>query len=173
MFSCQPISAQNRECDALFSNTHFATTGTELINERGEVNVEFDQLGEDVNDDCIQTLELLDCFLSLPACNPVTGMVMPLCPESCPEVEQIIAENCGDAFFINNTMDFPFLNQLINFNCSNPESYFNFPSLYFSNSADDCGKLDYINLMNKSETILFPSLEVIGIINYALLDRTM
>jgi len=59
------------------------------------------------NADCVQTLESLDCFLSLPACNRATRMVTPLCPELCPEVEQMIAENCGDSFFVNNTVDFP------------------------------------------------------------------
>jgi len=65
MFSCQPIPPQNRDCDALFSNTHFATTGTELINGRIEVTMKFNQLREDVNVTKFWKINLMGAFCTL------------------------------------------------------------------------------------------------------------
>ena len=137
--SCEPIDS-SKNCHPPLSNTHFATTGSELINERVEVFDELDQLeGELGTDhDCIELLRQLDCVLSQPACNPDTGRVTPICPELCPEIDQSIADSCANQSFVNNTIQFQHLNSLIQFNCSDPESYFNFPSAYFSNSSDDC-----------------------------------
>ena len=136
-FSCKP--AESSTCHPPLSNTHFAITGSELINERSEVFDEFNQLEElEADDDCIEILTILDCVLSQPACNPDTGRVTPICPELCPEIDQSIADSCANQPFVNDTIQFPHINSLIQFNCSDPESYFNFPSSYFSNPSNDC-----------------------------------
>ena len=138
MSSCESI--ESTRCHPSLSYTHFALTGSELINERDEVTDEFDHLGEEIgaDHDCLEILRLLDCILSQPACNPDTGTVTPICPELCPEIDQNIADSCTNQSFINDTIQFEHLNRILQFNCFDPESYYNFPSSYFSNSSVDC-----------------------------------
>ncbi|XP_065911219.1 uncharacterized protein [Dysidea avara] len=136
--NCESI--ESTRCHPSLSYTHFALTGSELINERDKVTDEFDRLGEEIgaDHDCLGILRLLDCILSQPACNPDTGTVTPVCLELCPEIDQNIADSCANLSFINDTIHFQHLNHLIQFGCYDPQSYYNFPSSYFSNSSVDC-----------------------------------
>ena len=65
----------------------------------------------------------------------MTGMILPICPDVCPLVDDIVSQ-CSLEFFRNNE-EFPNVNQLLDdFVCLEPQSYYNFPIQYIS--TDDC-----------------------------------
>ena len=75
------------------------------------------------------------CVFRFPACNPETGMILPICPELCPTVDDIVMQ-CSLEFFRGNP-DFPNINQLLDtFVCLEPETYYNFPEQYIA--TDEC-----------------------------------
>ena len=72
------------------------------------------------------------CALSLPACNPRTGRILPICPSNCSAVDSNVAV-CTEQF--RNNPEFPVLNEFLDtLVCSEPQTYFMFPVQYFETS---------------------------------------
>ena len=78
------------------------------------------------------------CVFSFPACNPITGRILPICSNRCGVVNFVIGE-CSLEFFRNDP-EFPNVNRLLDtFVCDEPESYYNFPLQYIETmDPSDC-----------------------------------
>ena len=82
----------------------------------------------------------MTCMLRFPACDPTTGMILPICPEQCPTLDAIIME-CSAEYFRNNP-DFPAMNELLNtIVCLEPQTYYNIPVQYVTTAPNYCIEL--------------------------------
>ena len=84
---------------------------------------------------CVDVIETLECLVTLPVCNDTTGMIIPICPSLCTMINSTIVE-CRE-LLVNNNLDFPLVNQLLSINCSNPTTYYKFPSHIIENGTND------------------------------------
>jgi len=84
---------------------------------------------------CVDVIETLECLVALPVCNDTTGMIVPICPSLCTMIDSTITE-CRE-LFVNNSSEFPLVNQLLTINCSNPTTYYKFPYRNIENGTDD------------------------------------
>ena len=82
-------------------------------------------------------------MFSFPACNPITGRILPICSNRCGVVNFVIGE-CSLEFFRNDP-EFPNVNRLLDiFVCDQPESYYNFPLQYIETmDPDDCSSIGW------------------------------
>ena len=71
-------------------------------------------------------------------CDSTTGVLLPICPELCTDIEDNI-EDCAIDFF----EDYPAIDELFNvFECTEPETYFmNLPPQYIFNDGSGCTEL--------------------------------
>ena len=77
------------------------------------------------------------CTLRFPACDPTTGVTLPICPEQCPFIDDIIMA-CSVEYFRNNT-EFPAVNQLLDtIVCLEPQTYYSLPAQYIATDPNDC-----------------------------------
>ena len=83
------------------------------------------------------------CALNFPACNPITGRVLPICEDQCILVDEIIRQ-CSTEFFRHNP-EFPTVNRFLNtFVCDRPETYYNFPLQYIeTTNPNDCSLIGW------------------------------
>jgi len=121
-------------CSEPLIGTHFAPNGshiadTEIIG--GELAPIVSQFGDDHQ--CTELIQMLSCLVTMPICTAAEGRLVPVCQQSCQTFDPIIL-NCS-VMLVN----FTSVNQLLtNFNCSNPQSYYIFPSQNIKRSDSEC-----------------------------------
>ena len=138
--SCPSVPSSNRaRCFPPLTGTHFAPRGSKLVDDSDALQIEISMIAnqsESINQ-CVDMIEVLECLVALPVCDDTTGMIVPVCPTLCTTIDSMIAE-CRE-LFVNNTSNFPLVNQLLTINCSNPTTYYKFPSWIIGNgSSDQC-----------------------------------
>ena len=131
--SCIEVDAEET-CRPQIPNSHYAPTTFEATDELfSEIQNIITQL--DPFNPCRVFITTVICVFRFPACNPMTGMILPICPDLCPLVDDIVMQ-CSLEFFRNNP-EFPNVNRLLDeFECLDPQSYYNFAIQYIS--TDDC-----------------------------------
>ena len=73
-----------------------------------------------------------------PACNDTTGKILPICPDICDLVDQVVGL-CTESQFFRNNPKFPAVNHLLDtFVCLEPQSYYNFPAQYIETDPNEC-----------------------------------
>ena len=95
---------------------------------------EFERLFDQVDplSSCVAFLNIVICAFGLPACNPRTGKILPICPSNCSAVVSNLAA-CTERF--RNNPEFSVLNGFLDmFVCSEPQTYFMFPVQYLETS---------------------------------------
>ena len=85
---------------------------------------------------CTAFVGIVTCALTLPACNPTTGRILPICRSNCSAIDFNIAD-CTEPF--RNDPDFPALNEFLDtFECFDPQSYYPFPAQYIETDPNEC-----------------------------------
>ena len=133
-FSCIPVESDDSCVPQLPMGAHYAPNTFELV---GTVFTEIQNIIQLLPQSsvCRGFIGTVICVFRFPACNPNTGKILPICPFVCPTVECIVNE-CSLEFFAGDP-NFPEVNRLLSeFNCSFPQTYYNFPSQYISSGSD-------------------------------------
>ena len=128
--TCGPQLQYSFAAPAVFEGTNTLFNEIELV---------LRQLGS--LDACRAFITTVICVFRFPACNPVTGRLLPICQSSCGSVDSIISQ-CSAAFFRNDPM-FPAVNGLLDaFVCLEPLTYYNFPLEYIeTENISDCSEV--------------------------------
>ena len=134
---CEEISEQS--CSTDVTNTHYAPGYSILINNSyadliAEINrIQRDQIPGAGG--CSQLLDALSCVIRWPACNTDFEQLIPICETQCPTINRQIMQclmNLPSA-------DFPLVTSVFSeFECTSPESYYNFPSQYIEEFSINC-----------------------------------
>ena len=85
------------------------------------------------NEACNTFMDGILCFYNFPPCDPNTSQLLPMCPLRCEEL-YILFELCGD----QESELIKFI--IINFNCSDPATYFGTVPVGVSVSTTTCSK---------------------------------